>query len=86
MKTILPKLQLKENVNYHLKQMFYEIKVDIYYCGSLSTDWVDCGGAHEILGIPASLCLRGWVVGGFMGWVGGVLVRGGWVVVGLGVL
>ena len=30
-----------------------------------------CGGAHEISGIPASLCLCGWVVGGFMGWVGG---------------
>ena len=39
-----------------------------------------CGGAHEISGIPAPLCLHGWVVGGFMGWlgggVGGVLVRG----------
>ena len=47
-----------------------------------------CGGTYEILGIPAPLCLHGWVVGGFMGWVvvvvgwvvvlGGVLVRGGW--------
>ena len=29
-----------------------------------------CGGTHEISGIPAPLCLHGWVVGGFMGWVG----------------
>ena len=41
-----------------------------------------CGGGDEISGIPAPLCLCGWVVGGFMGWVvgsgvGGVLVRGG---------
>ena len=28
-----------------------------------------CGGAHEISGIPAPLCLCGWVVGGFTGWV-----------------
>ena len=47
-----------------------------------------CGGAPEILGIPAPLCLCGWVVGGFMEWVvgvggvvGGVLVRGGCVMV-----
>ena len=37
----------------------------------LSTEWVDCGGAHEISGIPAPLWLHGWVVGGFMGWMGG---------------
>ena len=29
-----------------------------------------CGGAHEILGIPAPLFLCGWVVGGLMGWLG----------------
>ena len=29
-----------------------------------------CGGAHEISGIPAPLCLCGWVVGGHIGWVG----------------
>ena len=45
----------------------------------LSTEWVDCGGAHEISGIPAPLCLCGWVVGGLMGWVGVV-----WVGVGVG--
>ena len=42
-----------------------------------------CGTAHEISGIPALLCLPGWVVGGLEGsWGGvmvGVLVRGGWV-------
>ena len=59
-----------------------------------------CGKAHEISGIPASLCLCGWVVGRFMGWVGfdvghcgvdDVLVRGGgggwllcWVLWGVG--
>ena len=41
-----------------------------------------CGGAHEISGIPATLCLCGWVVGGFMGWVGvwwyGWCVHGRW--------
>ena len=29
-----------------------------------------CGGTHEISGISAPFCLHGWVVGGFMGWVG----------------
>ena len=38
-----------------------------------------CGGANEILGIPAPLWLRGWVVGGFMGWVGGWCACEGWV-------
>ena len=38
-----------------------------------------CGGAHEISGIPAPLCLCGWVVGEFMGWVGGWWGRS-WVV------
>ena len=46
-----------------------------------------CGGAHEISGIPAPLCLCGWLEGSWGGWVGGggvgggmggVLVRGGW--------
>ena len=39
-----------------------------------------CGGAHEISGIPASICLCGWVVEEFMGWVGGWCVEGwdGW--------
>ena len=36
-----------------------------------------CGGAHEISGIPIPLWLCGWVVGGFLGWVGG-----GWVMAG----
>ena len=37
-----------------------------------------CGGAHEMSGIPAPLWLCGWVVGGFMGWVGEcVLMWGG---------
>ena len=43
-----------------------------------------CGGVHEISGIKAPLFLHGWVVGGFLGWVGGgavgsgvVRVRGG---------
>ena len=60
----------------------------------LGTGRVCCGGAHEILGILVPICLCGWVVGGFMGWVvvwwvvccewwvgmccGGVL-GGGWV-------
>ena len=39
-----------------------------------------CGGAHEISDIPA---LPGWVVGGFMGWLGR-WVCGGVVGVGLG--
>ena len=39
-----------------------------------------CGGAHEMSGIPAPIFLCGWVVEEFMGWVGGVLVRGGWVI------
>ena len=39
-----------------------------------------CGGAHEISGIKAPLFLHGWVVGGFLGWVGGGRVgRDGWV-------
>ena len=48
-----------------------------------------CGGAHEISGIPAPLCLHGvvggwwcrsWVVGVVVCWVGGVLVNDeGWV-------
>ena len=39
-----------------------------------------CGGAHEISGIKAPLFLHGWVVGGFLGWVGGgVVCRDGWV-------
>ena len=29
-----------------------------------------CGGAHEISGIPVPLWLHGWMVGGFMGWMG----------------
>ena len=41
----------------------------------MSTEWVDCGGAHEISGIKAPLFLRGWG----RGWWGGVR---GWVVVG----
>ena len=40
-----------------------------------------CGGAHEISGIPAPLWLHGWVVKGFMGWVG-VGVGGMFVLVG----
>ena len=53
----------------------------------MSTEWVDCGGAHEISGIPAHFgSVGGWgggVVGS--GWVGGLVVgvgggdRGGWV-------
>ena len=35
-----------------------------------------CGTAHEISGIPAPICLCGWVIGWFMGWVGD---HGGWV-------
>ena len=42
-----------------------ENHVFVYQMGTL------CGGAHEISGIPAPLCLHGWVIGGFMGWVGG---------------
>ena len=48
----------------------------------LSAKWVDC----EISGIPAPLCLHGWLVGEFMGWLGGsggLWVHGG--VVGGGV-
>ena len=45
----------------------------------MSTKWVDCGGAHETSGIPAPLCLNGWMVRGFMRWVGGCMVVG-WVV------
>ena len=33
-----------------------------------------CEGTHEISGIHALLFLRGWVVGGFMGWVGVMVV------------
>ena len=36
-----------------------------------------CGGTHEISGIKAPLFLCGWVVGGFLGWVGGGGVGGG---------
>ena len=32
------------------------------------------GRLCKISGIPAPLCLCGWVVGGFMGWVGGCMV------------
>ena len=39
-----------------------------------------CGGAHEISGIKAPLFVCGWVVGGFLGWVGGG-EEGGWAVV-----
>ena len=51
-----------------------------------------CGGAHEISGIKAPIFLRGWVVGGFLRWVGGLDGGmggggvghgvGGWVLVG----
>ena len=45
-----------------------------------------CGGAHEISGIKAPLFLQGWVVGGFLGGVGGGGVgRDGWVSGGGGV-
>ena len=45
-----------------------ENQIFVYQMGRL------CGGAHEISGIPASLCLHGWVVKGFMRWVGGCMV------------
>ena len=32
----------------------------------MSTEWIDCGGAHEISGIKAPLFLCG---GGVVGWV-----------------
>ena len=48
----------------------------------LSTEWVDCGGSHEISGIKAPLSLCGWMGGGVgvvVGLVGvgvcGMLVR-----------
>ena len=64
-------------------------KLIVYQMGRL------CGGAHEISGISAPLWLHRWLVGRFMGWMGGwvllwvvvewvvwcgcVFVRGGWV-------
>ena len=36
------------------------------------------GGAHEISGIKAPLFSPWWVVGGFLGWVGGWWWDGGW--------
>ena len=41
----------------------YRNHIFVYQIGTL------CEGAHEISGIPAPLCLCGWVIGGFMGWV-----------------
>ena len=41
-------------------------KLFVYQMGRL------CGGAHDISGIAAPLWLHGWVVGGFLGWVGWV--------------
>ena len=46
-----------------------ENQIFVYCMGRL------CGGAHEILGIKAPLFLCGWVVGGFLGWVGGWWAR-----------
>ena len=49
-----------------------EKQIFVYQMGRL------CGGAHEISGINALLFLYGWVVGGFLWWVGGGGVgRGG---------
>ena len=42
-----------------------EYQIFVYQMGRL------CGGAHEISGIKAPLFLHGWVLGGFLGWVGG---------------
>ena len=51
-----------------------ENQIFVYLMGRL------CGGAHEISGIKAPLFLCVWVVGGFLGWVGGCGVgRDGWV-------
>ena len=47
-----------------------ENQIFVYQMGRL------CGGAPEISGIKAPLFLHWWMVGGFLGWVGG------WVVVG----
>ena len=44
----------------------------------MSTEWVDCGGAHEISGIKAPLFLRGWVGGGM-----GDGVLSGWCAMGI---
>ena len=47
-----------------------ENQIFVYQMGRL------CGGAHEISGNKSPLFLHGWVVGGFLGWVGGwVLVQ-----------
>ena len=47
-----------------------ENQIFVYQMGRL------CGGAHEISGIKAPLFLQGWVVGGFLGWLGGWMVVG----------
>ena len=49
----------------------------------LSIEWVDCGGAHEILGISAPICpMDGWLEGS-CGWLV-VLWWGGWCCAGEG--
>ena len=41
-----------------------------------------CERAHEISGIKAPCFLRGWLVGGLLGWMGGLAMVGWWLVAG----
>ena len=50
-----------------------EVKKQLDIVFLLSTEWVDCGGAHEISGIHAPLFIDyvgGWLKGLWGGWLG----------------